>query len=85
MSLILSACDSMQWMFWGAMMIFVIERFGRKRLMLFGASGCSLCFLVSAIGLGVGTKAANGVAVAFIFLFYLFFVSPHSILNKIDS
>ena len=75
MSLILSACDSMQWMFWGTMMIFVIERFGRKKLMLFGASGCSLCFAVSAIGLGIGTQASNGVAVAFIFLFYFFFVS----------
>ncbi|RMX74517.1 hypothetical protein D0869_12516 [Hortaea werneckii] len=73
MSLILSACDSMQWMFWGTMMIFVIERFGRKKLMLFGASGCSLCFAVSAIGLGFGTQASNGVAVAFIFLFYFFF------------
>ncbi|KAI6821553.1 hexose carrier protein [Hortaea werneckii] len=73
MSLILSACDSMQWMFWGTMMIFVIERFGRKKLMLFGASGCSLCFAVSAIGLGIGTQASNGVAVAFIFLFYFFF------------
>ena len=57
------------------MTIFVIERFGRKKLMLFGASGCSLCFAVAAIGLGVGTKVSNAVAVAFIFLFYFFFAS----------
>ncbi|KAK3075809.1 hypothetical protein LTR53_000511 [Teratosphaeriaceae sp. CCFEE 6253] len=73
MALILSACDSMQWMFWGAMTTQVIERFGRKKLMYFGASGCSLCFAVTAIGLGIGNKVSNGVAVAFIFIFYFFF------------
>lgn len=48
--------------------------------MLFGCSGCSLCFAVTAIGLGIGTKAANGVAVAFIFLFYFFYVSAMAML-----
>lgn len=74
-ALILSAADSMQWMFWAAMATFVIERVGRFKLMLFGASGCSLCFAVAAAGLGIGIKAANGVAVAFIFLYYFFYVS----------
>ena len=60
----------------GGMTIFVIERFGRRKLMLFGASGCSLCFAVAAIGLGVGTNTSNAVAVAFIFIFYFFFVRP---------
>ena len=73
LALILSACDSMQWM-WGAMTIFAIERFGRKKLMLFGATGCSLCFALVAVGLGIGSKASNGMAVAFIFIFYFFFV-----------
>ncbi|KAK4574446.1 hypothetical protein LTR86_001287 [Recurvomyces mirabilis] len=73
MSLVLSACDSMQWMFWAACTTYGIEKFGRKKLMLFGAVGCSLCFAVTAAGLGVGTKVSNGVAVAFIFLFYFFF------------
>lgn len=75
LSLILSACDSMQWMVWAAVAMYAIERFGRKRLMLFGAAGQSLCFAMAAIGLGVGTPAMNGVAVAFIFLYYFFFVS----------
>ena len=75
MSLILSACDSMQWMFWGAVAMWTIERFGRRRMMLFGASGCSLCFAITAIGLGVNNTVSNGVAVAFIFIFYFFFVS----------
>jgi len=80
LSLILSACDSMQWMFWAAMAYFVIERVGRFKLMLFGAAGCSMCFAVTAAGLGVGGKVGNGVAVAFIFLYYFFYVStPFSI------
>lgn len=61
-------------MFWGAMAMWTIERFGRRRMMLFGASGCSACFAIVAIGLGVNNKASNGVAVAFIFIFYFFFV-----------
>lgn len=72
-ALILSACDSMQWMVWGATAIYTVERFGRRKMMMFGALGCSLCFAVTAIGLGIGTRASNGVAVAFIFLFYFFF------------
>lgn len=74
-SLVLSAADSMQWMFWAAMAYFVIERVGRYKLMLFGAAGCSMCFAVAAIGLGVGGNVANGVAVGFIFLYYFFYVS----------
>ncbi|THW02768.1 hexose carrier protein, partial [Aureobasidium pullulans] len=73
MSLILSAIDSMQWMFWAGIAIAVIERVGRRKLLLFGATGQGVCFAVAAVGLGVGGKTANGVAVAFIFLFYLFF------------
>ena len=82
-SLILSACDSMQWMFWAAMAYFVIERVGRFKLMLFGAAGCSMCFAVTAAGLGAGGKVGNGVAVAFIFLYYFFYVrnSPARLLD----
>ena len=65
----------MQWMFWAAMAYFVIERVGRFKLMLFGAAGCSMCFAVTGAGLGIGGKVGNGVAVAFIFLYYFFYVS----------
>ncbi|KAF9893034.1 hypothetical protein FE257_012445 [Aspergillus nanangensis] len=73
MSLILSAVDSMQWMFWAGMASFVIDRVGRRRLLIFGSAGQSLCFAMAAIGLAIDTKPMNGVAVAFIFLFYFFF------------
>lgn len=81
MSLVLSAADSMQWMFWAAMAYFVIERVGRFKLMLFGAAGCSMCFAVAAAGLGVGGNVANGVAVGFIFLYYFFYVCTSSTSN----
>lgn len=75
LALILSAVDSMQWMFWTGMSSLVIERIGRRRLLIFGAAGQSLCFAMAALGLGINTKALNGVAVAFLFLYYFFFVS----------
>lgn len=75
LALILSAVDSMQWMFWADMATLVIERVGRRRLLIFGAAGQCLCFAMAALGLGINTKALNGVAVAFIFLYYFFFVS----------
>jgi hypothetical protein len=74
MSLILSAVDSMQWMFWAGMASLVIDNVGRRRLLIFGSAGQSLCFVMAAIGLAIDTRPMNGVAVAFIFLFYFFFV-----------
>lgn len=84
LALILSAVDSMQWMFWAGMATFVIERVGRRRLLIFGAAGQCLCFVMAALGLGINTKALNGVAVAFIFLYYFFFVSHFHLLFSDD-
>lgn len=75
LSLILSAVDFISLCFWGLMISFVIDRVGRKNLMLYGAMGQSFCFATAALGLGIGTKATNGVAVAFIFLYHVCFVS----------
>ncbi|KAK0251647.1 hypothetical protein B0A54_12143 [Friedmanniomyces endolithicus] len=85
MALILSATASMNWMFWGAMNTLAIERVGRKNLMIFGATGCSVCFAVTAIGLGIGSKVSNGVAVAFIFMFYVFFVRSPEYLSSFPA
>ncbi|KIW87284.1 uncharacterized protein Z519_12187 [Cladophialophora bantiana CBS 173.52] len=72
-ALIMSACDFISLVIWGLLMCFFIDRAGRKKMMLFGAFGQGVCFSITAAGLGVGSKASSGVAVAFIFLYHLFF------------
>lgn len=62
-------------MIWGGAITLVIDRIGRKKLMLAGALGQGICFAVAAAGLGVGTQASNAVAVTFIFLYHVCFVS----------
>lgn len=76
MSLILSAVDSMSLMFWGSMAALLIDRVGRKRLMLMGASGSSICFALVAVGLRYGGPSNKGMsilAVVFIFVYYVFY------------
>ncbi|KAJ6090081.1 hypothetical protein N7467_005297 [Penicillium canescens] len=76
MALILSAVDSMSLMFWGVIAALLIDRIGRKRLMLFGAAGSSLCFALVAVGLRYGGSSNKGMsilAVVFIFVYYVFY------------
>lgn len=48
---------------------FIIEKVGRRKLMLFGAVGQALCMAVLAISGSFGNKAAGWVSVVFLFLF----------------
>ncbi|KAJ5658868.1 hypothetical protein N7507_005319 [Penicillium longicatenatum] len=76
MALILSACDSMSLMFWGSMAVFLIDRIGRKKLMLIGVTGSSVCFALVAVGLRYGGEDNKGMsilAVVFIFMYYVFY------------
>lgn len=76
MALILSACDSMSLMFWGSMAVFLIDRIGRKKLMLMGVTGSSVCFALVAVGLRYGGEDNKGMsimAVVFIFMYYVFY------------
>lgn len=79
MSLILSACDSISLMFWGSMASLLIDRVGRKKLMLWGALMCSISFALVAVGLrysGEGSTSNKGMsimAVVFIFVYYIFY------------
>lgn len=76
MALILSAVDALSLMFWGGMAATVIDRVGRKRMMLFGSAGSSVCFALVAVGLrygGTDNKGMSIMAVAFIFLYYVFY------------
>ncbi|KAL5592359.1 hypothetical protein FOBRF1_013385 [Fusarium oxysporum] len=78
MALILSACDSMSLMFWGAMAALLIDRIGRRRLMMFGVTASSVCFAIVAVGLRYGgpdssNKSMSILAVTFIFMYYVFY------------
>lgn len=78
MALILSACDSMSLMFWGAMAAFLIDRVGRRKLLLWGVAVSSVCFALVAVGLRYGgpgspNKGMSIFAVVFIFIYYVFY------------
>ncbi|KAF4219512.1 hypothetical protein CNMCM6805_006620 [Aspergillus fumigatiaffinis] len=76
MALILSAVDSMSLMFWGSIAALLIDRVGRKRLMLMGVAASSVCFALVAVGLRYGgpdNKGMSIMAVVFIFVYYVFY------------
>lgn len=76
MALILSAVDSMSLMFWAAITSLLIDRVGRKRLMLMGVTGSSICFALVTVGLrygGTDNKGMSILAVVFIFMYYVFY------------
>ncbi|KAL4912392.1 hypothetical protein BDW62DRAFT_206503 [Aspergillus aurantiobrunneus] len=63
LALILSACDSMSLMFWGAVAALQIDRFGRKKLLLMGVTGSSICFALVAVGLRYGGPENKGMSI----------------------
>ncbi|KAK3669300.1 hypothetical protein LTR78_010838 [Recurvomyces mirabilis] len=73
LALILSGVDFISLMVWGSLMALLIDRFGRKPLMLFGAIGCGICFTITTIGLAIGTKATFAMSVSFIFGYHMFY------------
>lgn len=53
--------------------IYTVERWGRRRVMLYGAMLCSLWMILFTIGLAVNTGPSQMLAVVSIFLFEFFF------------
>jgi MFS family permease len=85
LALILSAVDSMSLVFWGVVASFIVDKVGRKKLMLQAAIMDAICFACAAAGLAVGTKAGNVAAVVFIFLYYVFYASLLTVTVAIDA
>ncbi|CAH0019640.1 unnamed protein product [Clonostachys rhizophaga] len=80
MALILSAVDNMQLMFWGALAAVLIDRVGRRRLLMMGVMVSSVCFALVAVGLRYSgqdspnrNQSMSIMAVAFIFIYYVFY------------
>lgn len=74
MSRILAACNGTQYFLASLIPIFIIEKVGRRTLMLIGAAGMSLSMMVLAIATSfVGNSQAGIAAAVFLFVFNTFF------------
>lgn len=79
MARILAAAGSMDYLFFSFMAYFVIERFGRRRVMMVSATACATCWTIIAIATGL-TETGRGdsvklgiLAVSFFFVFFASF------------
>jgi MFS family permease len=78
LSRILAACGSVDYLIFACLAYFVIERYGRRKVMMVSAGACSICWICIAIALGLSEKGGDSyvlgsVAVAFFFLFFASF------------
>lgn len=75
---ILAAAGSVDYLVFACLAYFVIERYGRRSVMMWSAAACSTCWIVIAIALGRTAAGGNSyvlgsVAVAFFFIFFASF------------
>lgn len=76
---ILAAAGSMDYLFFSFLAYLVIERFGRRRVMMTSAAACSLCWTIISIALGLSETGKGDsfqlgvVAVSFFFVFFASF------------
>lgn len=78
LSRILAACGSVDYLIFACLAYFVIERYGRRKVMMWSAAACSICWICISIALGLSEKGGDSyvlgsVAVAFFFLFFASF------------
>lgn len=79
MARILAAAGSMDYLFFSFMAYFVIERYGRRRVMMTSSAACSICWTIIAIALGLSETGRGDsyrlgvVAVSFFFVFFASF------------
>ncbi|KAI6802946.1 general substrate transporter [Hortaea werneckii] len=77
LSRILAACGSVDYLIFACLAYFVIERYGRRKVMMCSAAACSMCWIGITIAMGISEHGGNSyvcgsIAVA---LFFLFFAS----------
>ncbi|KAF2441498.1 sugar transporter STL1 [Karstenula rhodostoma CBS 690.94] len=78
LSRILAAAGSVDYLVFACLAYFVIERYGRRKVMMVSAAACSTCWIVIAIALGISANGGNQyklgiVAVSFFFIFFASF------------
>ncbi|OQV02557.1 hypothetical protein CLAIMM_07738 [Cladophialophora immunda] len=72
-SRILAACNGTEYFLASWIAVFIIEKVGRRKLMLFGAVGQSASMIVLAVMTNIGGKGPGIVAAMFLFIFNTFF------------
>lgn len=87
LSRILAACGSVDYLIFACLAYFVIERHGRRKVMMCSAAACSICWIVIAIATGLTEKGGDSfvlgsVAVAFFFAFFASFGMGESIVQR---
>merc|ERR1711939_1244134 len=78
LSRILAACGSVDYLIFASLAYFVIERYGRRKVMMCSAAACSMCWIGITIAMGISEHGGNSyvcgsIAVAFFFLFFASF------------
>ncbi|KAF2690891.1 general substrate transporter [Lentithecium fluviatile CBS 122367] len=78
LSRILAAAGSVDYLVFACLAYFVIERYGRRKVMMVSAFACSMCWVIIAIALGLSANGGNEyklgiVAVSFFFVFFASF------------
>ena len=77
---LLAACNSVSYLLFSLIAIPNVERWGRRKLMMYGAAGQCFCYLIITVllrynelpGYGASKEVASA-SVAFFFLYYVFF------------
>lgn len=72
-SRILAACNGTEYFLASWIAVFIIEKVGRRKLMLFGAAGMSGSMVILAVMTKIGGTGPGIVAAAFLFIFNTFF------------
>ncbi|KAI1311482.1 general substrate transporter [Xylaria venustula] len=73
LSLLLAGFNGVAYFFSSLVPIWIIDRLGRRKLMLFAAAGQATCMAILAGTVSDGSKAAGIVAIVVLFLFNFFF------------
>lgn len=78
LSRLLAACNSVSYLIFSFIGLVLIERAGRRKLMMWGAAGQCVCYIFIAALLSRTSDPVNGSkfgagATAFFFIYYIFF------------
>lgn len=72
---LIAACNGTEYFLASWIAVFTVEKFGRRKLMLFGAAGMSICMMVLAGTDSIGSSTAGIAETVFLFLFNTCFAS----------